>query len=164
MSYLFQDWRANRKNTKAQLVLFAFRLAHIGSNNILLFVIWIPYLIFYRLLVEWFLGIEIPFRLKLGTKTTLAHGQALVINKDSIIGSNCVLRHSTTIGNKINADGTFSKCPVIGNNVDIGAQVCILGPIQIGDNVKIGAGSIVVKDIPSDCVVAGNPAAIIKSL
>ena len=164
MNYLFQDWKANKKNSKGRFVLFSFRLAHIGSKNTVLFILWIPYLIVYRFFIEWILGIEIPFRLRLGQNTMLAHGQALVINKNTIIGSNCVIRHSTTIGNKINADGTLSKSPVIGNSVDIGAHVCVLGPIQIGDNIKIGAGSIVVKDIPSNCVVAGNPAEILKSI
>jgi putative colanic acid biosynthesis acetyltransferase WcaB len=73
------------------------------------------------------------------------------------------LRHSTTIGNLDNGTGQNS-CPSIGNNVDIGSNVCIIGKVEIGDNVIIGAGSVVVKNIPSNCVVVGNPAKIIKYL
>ena len=163
MSNLFQDWRANKKNSKGRIVLFAFRIAHIGSINIVLFILWIPYLVLYRIFIEWVLGIEIPFRLQLGKNTLLVHGQALVINKECKIGNNCILRHSTTIGNKINSDGTLSACPIIGNNVDVGAQSCIIGPVVIGDNVKIGAGSVVIKDVAPNCVIAGNPARVIRA-
>lgn len=52
----------------------------------------------------------------------------------------------------------------IGNNVSLGANVTIVGHVHIGDNVVVGAGAVVVKDVPSNCVVAGNPAKIIKQL
>jgi putative colanic acid biosynthesis acetyltransferase WcaB len=93
---------------------------------------------------------------------SLYHGQALVVNKTTIIGKNCVLRNSTTIGHKKLADGTFSGCPRIGNHVDIGANVCIIGDITVGDNVIIGAGSVVTKDVPANCIVVGNPARILE--
>jgi putative colanic acid biosynthesis acetyltransferase WcaB len=54
--------------------------------------------------------------------------------------------------------------PKIGNNVDIGANSVILGNIEIGTNSIIGAGSIVVKSIPENCVAVGNPAKVIKKL
>ncbi|MGV3509606.1 MAG: serine acetyltransferase [Sphingobacteriaceae bacterium] len=114
-------------------------------------------------MIEWFLCIEIPRKLKAGKGLILYHGQALVINQATIIGENCILRNSTTIGHKQLADGSFSKCPRIGNNVDIGANVCIIGDVTIGDNVKIGAGAVVVKDIPDNCIAVGNPARIINA-
>jgi putative colanic acid biosynthesis acetyltransferase WcaB len=86
----------------------------------------------------------------------------LVINLGVIIGDNCTLRNSTTIGNKKLADGTLSRAPRIGNNVDIGANVVIIGDIEIGDNVVIGAGSVVTKSIPANSVVVGNPARILE--
>jgi putative colanic acid biosynthesis acetyltransferase WcaB len=85
----------------------------------------------------------------------------LIINQDVIIGNNCVLRNSVTIGHKKLPDGTFTACPRIGNNVDIGANVAIIGDITIGDNVVIGAGSVVVKSVPSNCTVVGNPARVL---
>ena len=72
--------------------------------------------------------------------------------------------HCTTIGNKELRNGSFSKSPVIGDNVNIGSNVCIIGPISIGTNVIIGAGSVVTKDVPSNSVVVGNPARIIKNI
>ncbi len=52
--------------------------------------------------------------------------------------------------------------PIIGDNVSLGCNVTILGGIHIGNNVTVGAGSVVVKDVPDNCIVAGNPAKIIR--
>ena len=54
------------------------------------------------------------------------------------------------------------KAPMIGNNVDIGANVSIIGPVKIGDNVIIGAGSVVVKNISTNKIAVGNPAKEVK--
>lgn len=88
------------------------------------------------------------------------HPFATVINAKSI-GRNFQFRNGLTIGNKGN-DNT--QLPVIGDDVTVGAQVVIIGDISIGNHVIIGAGSVVVKDVPSNCVVAGNPAKVIKTL
>ena len=160
--YIFCDWASNPKNIKGRLILVGFRLSNLATRNRLLFIILIPQLVIYRVLVEWILGCELPFKTKVGKGLTIYHGQSLVINDGSTIGQNCKLRHCTTIGNKQLSDTEYSTCPVIGNNVDIGSNVCIIGPVVIGDNVKIGAGSVVVKDIPANSVVVGNPARIIN--
>ena len=161
-AYLFQDRRANRKNFKGQLVLFMFRLVGAINRYTITKIVFFPYLMFYRYCVEWVWGIELPRKLVIGKGLSLFHGQALVVNNKTVIGENCVLRNSTTIGHKKLADGSFSKCPRIGNNVDIGANVCIIGDVNIGDNVVIGAGSVVVKDIPSGSIAVGNPARVLE--
>ena len=74
----------------------------------------------------------------------------------------CTLRQSTTIGNKTLADGSESGCPVLGDGVDVGANAVILGAIQIGEGAVIGAGSVVVKDVPAGAVMAGNPARVVR--
>lgn len=165
MSYLFQDWEANKGNLKGRMVMFLFRLARPASlNNKLLRVLWLPYLAFYKVFVEWFLCIELPHWTTVGPGLYLAHGQALVVNGCTVIGKNCYIRQSTTLGNMIKADGSFSGSPVIGDNVEIGCNVCIIGEVKIGDNVKIGAGSVVIKDIPANSIAVGNPARIIRTL
>lgn len=88
------------------------------------------------------------------------HPFSTVINAKSI-GENFEFRNGLTIGNKFNDN---SLLPVIGSNVTVGANVCIIGAIEIGDNVQIGAGSVVVKSVPSNSVVVGNPARVIKTL
>ncbi|NBA85277.1 serine acetyltransferase [Emticicia sp. CRIBPO] len=161
---IFQDWERNRSNIKGRLVLFSFRLATIATKNRFIFILFIPYLVLYRILVEWVLGVELPYKTKVGKGLIIHHGHALVVNDSTRIGDNCTLRHSTTIGNKQLDDDKFTKSPEIGNNVDVGSNVCIIGPIKVGNNVKIGAGSVVTKDIPPNSVVVGNPARVIKTI
>ncbi|MCF0058321.1 serine acetyltransferase [Dyadobacter sp. CY356] len=161
---IFQDWERNKGNNKARFILCLFRIANLASLNKLYFFLLLPYNMFYRLWVEWIFCCELPFKTVAGRGLVIFHGQALVVNCETIIGSNCTLRPSTTIGNKELSEGIYSASPIIGNNVDIGSNVCIIGPITIGDNVKIGAGSVVVKNVPSNCIIAGNPARVIKTL
>lgn len=100
-------------------------------------------------------------RSKIGYSFYAAHSYSTIINAKSI-GNNCVIHQCTTIGNKY--DGRNDLVPTIGDNVIIGAHSLIIGDIYIGNNVIIGAGSVVTKDIPDNTVVAGNPAQVIKSL
>ncbi|MEB0264083.1 MULTISPECIES: serine acetyltransferase [unclassified Mucilaginibacter] len=161
-AYLFQDWSANRGNIKGQLVLFLFRSVQIINRNTLLKILFCWHLIMYHIVVEWHLGIELPRKLTAGKGLIVYHGQALVVNQGVIIGENCVLRNSVTIGHKKLANGTFTACPRLGNNVDVGANVCIIGDVTIGNNVIIGAGAVVIKDIPDNSVAVGNPARILE--
>lgn len=163
IAFLTQDQKQNKGNLKAKIVLFMFRMAQLANKHIAIAVLMCLYLGFYHVFVEWFLGIELPRKTKVGAGLIIYHGQALVINQGVIIGNHCVLRNSTTIGHKVLKNGTLSGCPVIGNHVDIGANVCIIGDINIGNYVKIGAGAVVVKSIPDNCTVAGNPAKVLAS-
>jgi putative colanic acid biosynthesis acetyltransferase WcaB len=160
---LFCDWDANRGNIKGRLVMFCFRLA--SACRRLPAPLWwltIPYLIWYELTVIWSLGIELRYKTKIGPGLRLYHGQALVVHEGTVIGANCTLRQSTTIGSKQLADGTQSACPILGESVDVGANAVILGAVRVGDRAVIGAGSVVVKDVSPGAVVAGNPARVIR--
>ena len=76
------------------------------------------------------------------------------------IGYGCIFRHLTTIG--VKSKNRHSEKPTIGRNVDFGVNVTCIGDITIGDNAIIAAGSVVVKDVPANAIVAGNPAKVIK--
>ena len=95
----------------------------------------------------------------IGGGVYLPHPYATILNAQSI-GKHFTCRQCTTIGNK--EDGRNDLRPTIGDNVTLGANVCIVGDIHIGNNVVIGCGSVVVRDVPDNSVVAGNPARVIK--
>ena len=163
-SYIFQDWQINQDTSlKSRLSLCLFRSAQLaGKLPPFLSILSKAYCFIYQLLVEWILGIELPWDTQVGTNLKLQHGHALVVNHGTVIGSNCTLRHATTIGNKRLSDGSYSDSPQIGNNVDIGSNVVIIGAVCIGDNAVIGAGAVVVKDVPKNSVVVGNPAKVVR--
>lgn len=155
---IFQDRRANKGNPKGMLVMVLFRTAHLLRQSTLTFILFLPYFLCYRFFVEWVLGIELPWKTRIGPGFRIDHGQALVVNDGTVFGAGCTVRNSTTIGNKRLKDGTYSIAPRIGDRVDIGANAVIIGPVRIGDDVAIGAGAVVVKDVPSGHVAVGNPA------
>ncbi len=95
---------------------------------------------------------------KIGGGLILWHGFSTVINAISI-GKNCEIWHNVTIGKKSTLP--ISDKPIIGNNVKICANAVLIGAITIGDNVTIGAGSVVTKNIPPNSIVVGNPARIL---
>ncbi|MDR7112930.1 serine acetyltransferase/glycosyltransferase involved in cell wall biosynthesis [Microbacterium trichothecenolyticum] len=153
---LFQDWQANAGNPKGQLILLSFRFASRLANKS--GILWlVPRVLvggLYRICIEWLLGVEIPWRLSLGPRARIFHGQGTVVNDGAVIGSDVVLRHGITIGHK--RAGGLS--PRIGNRVEIGAGAIVLGDIAIGDDATIAAGAVVMKSVPAGTTVAGNPA------
>lgn len=102
-----------------------------------------------------FTGIEIHPGAMIGPGFFIDHGMGVVIGETAEIGENVTLYHGVTLG------GTSwrkeKRHPTIGNNVVVGAGAKILGPFKVGDNSKIGAGSVVVQEVPSDSVVVGVP-------
>jgi putative colanic acid biosynthesis acetyltransferase WcaB len=164
INYILQDWQINKDTSfKSRLTLLMFRLAqYLKTLPSIFILIFILYRFLYQIVVEWVLGIELPWNTQVGSNLKLQHGHGLVVNHETIIGGNCILRNSTTIGNKRQQDGSYSASPKIGDNVDIGANVVIIGSITVGNNAVIGAGSVVIKDVPKGAVVVGNPARVIR--
>lgn len=106
-------------------------------------------------------GLEVHPGATIGKGMFIDHGAGVVIGETAVIGDNCVLFHNVTLGGTGKHHG--KRHPTIGNNVFIGTGAILLGPIHVGDNVKIGANSFVVmRDVPSNVTVAGTPARIIK--
>lgn len=164
LKYLTQDWHANKYSVKGRIIMFLFRLFSALNRPKHIRIILFPLIFLYRVFVEWMIGIEINLNAKVGRNFMIFHGQSTVVNGTTVIGENCLIRNSVTIGSKMLTNGTNTKAATIGDNVEIGSNSVIIGDISIGDNVVIGAGSVVIKDVPSNCVVAGNPAKIIREL
>lgn len=81
----------------------------------------------------------------------------MVIGDGVKIGENCRIYSNIVLGSRERNDGTWAN-PTIGNNVLIDAGAIILGDVTVGDNSMIAAGSVVLNSVPSNCMVAGNPA------
>ena len=92
---------------------------------------------------------------KIGAGLQLAHPYATILNATSI-GENVYVNHLVTLGEK------EGKKPIIGNNVQLHAGCIIIGGVTIGDNAIIGAGAVVVKNVPKNTIAVGNPARIIE--
>lgn len=103
-------------------------------------------------------GIEIHPEVKIGKNLFIDHGMGVVIGQTAEIGDDCTIFHGVTLGGKGAGE---KRHATIGSRVMIGANAQLIGPVIIGDDVKIGAGAVVVKDVPSNVTVVGCPARIV---
>lgn len=117
--------------------------------------------VFYWLLfrlVETLIGVSLPKAAEIGPGLRVWHFGNIFIHPQARLGANCTLRQGVTIGNRVE-DGPV---PVVGDNVEFGAYAQVLGGIRIGNNCKIGAMALVLKDVPDGCTAVGSPARIIR--
>ena len=91
----------------------------------------------------------------------LDHGTGIVIGETATVGHNCSILHHVTLGGS--GKKGVVRHPSVGNGVLLGAGATVLGPVQIGDASQVGAGTLVISDLPSHCVAVGVPARIIGS-
>jgi len=112
-------------------------------------------------LARWLTGIEIHPGAKIGTGFFIDHGMGVVIGETAEIGDYVTLFQGVTLGGTGKERG--KRHPTLGNHVVVGAGAKILGGIRIGDNVKIGANSVVLKSVPANSTVIGVPARVIKA-
>ena len=106
-------------------------------------------------------GVEIHPGARIGRRFFIDHGTGVVIGETAEVGDDCVLFHNVTLGGTGKHRG--KRHPTVGNNVFIGTGATLLGPITVGSNTKIGAGSFVCMcDVPADCTAVGAPARVVK--
>jgi serine O-acetyltransferase len=109
---------------------------------------------------RFFTGIEIHPGATIGRRLFIDHGIGVVIGETSQIGDDVLIYQNVTLGGTGKEKG--KRHPTIGNNVVIGAGAKVLGNIRIGDHVKIGAGSVVVKPVPDHSTVVGIPGRVVR--
>ncbi len=129
---MLEDLRANSWSLRPCCMVLAYRAAHFCSvwrkKNVLNNLWAAPLLVLYRIITECFFGYEIQAAATIGRRFTIHHGYAVVINKNVVAGDDFTIRHGVTIGNR-GADNM--ACPHIGNGVELGANVIILGDITL---------------------------------
>ncbi len=108
---------------------------------------------------RFFTGIEIHPGAKIGKRFVIDHGAGVVIGETAEIGDDVTIYHGVTLGGTTWNKG--KRHPTISNNVVIGTGAKILGNIKIGENVRIGANSVVVRDVPDHSTVVGIPGKIV---
>lgn len=157
-----EDLKVN-SHAKSKFILIFFRLSHASLNTPpVIRKLLMPFRILYRIIVDWFMAVDIPCKTKIGRRLQLYHSHALVINEAAIIGDDCILRHCVTIGNKMTEHGdSLASC--IGNKVEFGAGAVVIGDVDVGDNAKIGALAVVTRSVEKDAIMVGNPARSLKS-
>ena len=101
-------------------------------------------------------GIEIHPGAEIGENLFIDHGMGIVIGETAEVGDNCTIYHGVTLGGT--GKDTGKRHPTIGNNVLIGAGAKVLGPFKVGDNARIGANSVVLKEVPPNTTFTGVPA------
>jgi serine O-acetyltransferase len=105
-------------------------------------------------------GIEIHPGAKIGRRFFIDHGMGVVIGETAEIGDDVLLYQGVTLGGTGNETG--KRHPTLGNHVVVGTGAKVLGSIRIGNNVKIGAGSVVVRPVPDNSTVVGIPGRVVR--
>lgn len=135
--------------------LVMYRFAHfLHINN---------YKLFARIvsqLAKFFTGIEIHPGAKIGHSVVIDHGEGVVIGATAEIGNNVLIYQGVTLGGTGKEKG--KRHPTIEDGVMISAGAKILGPFTVGKNARIGAGSIVLKEVPPNATVVGVPGRVVK--
>ena len=117
--------------------------------------------------IRFFTGIEIHPGAKIGKNLFIDHGMGVVIGETSEIGENVTIYHNVTLGGSspsIDSERQRheKRHPTIGNDVVIGSGAQIIGPIKVGNNSRIAANAVVVKDVPENATMVGIPARAVK--
>ena len=105
-------------------------------------------------------GIEIHPGATIGRRFFIDHGMGVVIGETTEIGDDCMLYHGVTLGGSSLA--AEKRHPTLGDGVVVGAGAKVLGAITLGDNARVGANAVVVKDVPADSTAIGIPAKVAR--
>ncbi|MHA7967182.1 serine O-acetyltransferase [Paenibacillus sp. CAU 1782] len=105
-------------------------------------------------------GIEIHPGAVIGNRLFIDHGMGVVIGETCEIGDDVVIYQGVTLGGTGKEKG--KRHPTIGNNVVVGSGAKVLGSFRVGDNCNIGSNSVVLREVPDNCTVVGNPGRVVR--
>lgn len=105
-------------------------------------------------------GYEVSYKMPIGPGLSISHVGYVTVYAESI-GSGCSLRPGVVIGKNLSDDDSF---PTVGNNVEFGVGCKVIGKVNIGNNAIIGANAVVTHDVPTNTVVGGIPARVIRTV
>lgn len=109
---------------------------------------------------RWLTGIEIHPGATMGKRCLIDHGMAVVIGETAEVGDDCTIYQGVTLGGT--GKDTGKRHPTIGDRVVISSGAKVLGPFKVGNDVKVGAGAVVLKAVPDGCTVVGIPGTIVR--
>ena len=105
-------------------------------------------------------GVEIHPGAKIGKRLVIDHGTGIVIGETAEIGNDCLLYQGVTLGGTGKDVG--KRHPTLGDNVMVGSGAKVLGPFRVGNNARIAANSVVLREVPDGATVVGVPGRIVK--
>ncbi len=109
---------------------------------------------------KFFTGIEIHPGATIGRRLVIDHGTGIVIGETAEIGDDCLLYQNVTLGGTGKDVG--KRHPTLGNNVMVGSGAKVLGPFKVGDNARIAANSVVLREVPEGATVVGVPGRVVR--
>ena len=166
--HILEDIRAYKKNDPAAksgleiLLLYnglhatiSYRIAHwLHIHKMRFLARWISQL------SKFFTGIEIHPGATIGRRLVIDHGTGIVIGETTEIGDDCLLYQNVTLGGTGKDVG--KRHPTLGNNVMVGSGAKVLGPFKVGDNARIAANSVVLREVPEGATVVGVPGRVVR--
>ena len=166
--HILEDIRAYKKNDPAAKSGLEILLLYNGLHATISYRIahWLHTHKF-RFLARWisqsskfFTGIEIHPGATIGRRLVIDHGTGIVIGETAEIGDDCLLYQNVTLGGTGKDVG--KRHPTLGNNVMVGSGAKVLGPFKVGDNARIAANSVVLREVPEGATVVGVPGRVVK--
>ena len=109
---------------------------------------------------KWLTGVEIHPAATIGRRLVIDHGTGIVIGATTEIGDDCLIYQGVTLGGTGVMQG--KRHPTLGNNVMVGCGAKVLGPIKIGDNARVAANSVVLREVPDNSTVVGVPGRVVR--
>ena len=161
--HIIEDIRAYKKNDPAARSVAEILLLYNGLHATIDYRIAHGLRFLARSISQWsklWTGIEIHPGAKIGRRLVIDHGTGIVIGETAEIGDDCLLYQGVTLGGTGKDVG--KRHPTIGNNVMVGAGAKVLGPFKIGNNARIAANSVVLREVPENATVVGVPGRIAR--